>query len=234
MATPPPGASAGWRALSAEVWGTGHEFEAQSARAPRRRGEVASEEDDELFRRAMLELGIRPARSAERAHDGADPDRARAEHAPGPLAASRVDDEADDDAMRRVALASAEAYAPASGSDAEEREGWRRLTSQRGLLRGLRSGAITVEDELDLHGCKREEARRLLSAFLRAKRSEGLGVVRIICGQGHGSRDRAVLREAVPRWVGADHDEDVLRLLSAPTELGGRGALIAFLRRPTR
>ena len=75
------------------------------------------------------------------------------------------------------------------------------------ILRDLRRGRWVVQDELDLHGLNREQARSLLAAFLAEALSEGARCVRIVHGKGLGSPGRlSVLRQLVRGWL-AQRDE---------------------------
>jgi DNA-nicking Smr family endonuclease len=86
-----------------------------------------------------------------------------------------------------------------------------------------------IQDELDLHGCNREEARALLAAFLAASLKHGLRCVRVIHGKGHGSPGReAVLRRLVRGWLA--QKIEVLAYCQAKPQDGGEGAVIVLLR----
>jgi len=99
----------------------------------------------------------------------------------------------------------------------------------REVVRKLRRGHWIVQDRVDLHGLNREEARRLLSAFLRACIKRGLRCVRIIHGKGLRSPNREpVLKGKVQHWL-AQRDE-VLAFCQAPQAQGGSGALLVLLK----
>ncbi|MEO8408267.1 MAG: Smr/MutS family protein, partial [Oxalobacteraceae bacterium] len=55
------------------------------------------------------------------------------------------------------------------------------------VVRKLRKGHWTIQDQLDLHGLRRDAARDALGAFLRSATRRGLRCVRIIHGKGLGS-----------------------------------------------
>jgi DNA-nicking Smr family endonuclease len=99
----------------------------------------------------------------------------------------------------------------------------------RRLMRELRRGRIAIQDELDLHGCTRAEARELLQAFLGDSTRQGYRCVRIVHGKGYGSGpDGPVLKTAVNRWL--RKWESVAAFCPARQCDGGTGALYVLLR----
>ena len=101
----------------------------------------------------------------------------------------------------------------------------------RTVLRDLRRGRWVVQDQLDLHGAKREEARLLLADFLGNALRRGLRCVRIIHGKGLGSPGREpVLKGLVRGWL--MHRQEVLAYCQARAAEGGAGALVALLKSP--
>lgn len=99
----------------------------------------------------------------------------------------------------------------------------------QGVLRDLRRGRWVVQEEIDLHGLNRDEARQLLATFLAACLQHGTRCVRIVHGKGHGSPHKlSILRQLVRGWL-AQRDE-VLAYCQAKPQDGGEGALIALLR----
>lgn len=98
------------------------------------------------------------------------------------------------------------------------------------VLRRLRRGHWVIEDELDLHGLTRDEARERLANFLHACRKRGIRCVRIIHGKGLGSKNKEpVLKHKVRGWL-MQRDE-VLAFAQARPADGGGGAVIVMLRR---
>ena len=97
------------------------------------------------------------------------------------------------------------------------------------LLRDLRRGRWVINNELDLHGATRDEARNLIAEFLDHCRKNDQRVVRIIHGRGLSSPGKiAVLKTLVRGWL-AQRDE-VLAYCQAKPHDGGEGALIALLK----
>jgi DNA-nicking Smr family endonuclease len=97
------------------------------------------------------------------------------------------------------------------------------------VLRRLRRGEWVIQDEIDLHGCRSDEARELLSNFLRETLRRSLRCVRIVHGKGLGSKDRLpVLKGKVRVWL-AQRDEVLAFCQARPAE-GGSGALVVLLK----
>jgi DNA-nicking Smr family endonuclease len=97
------------------------------------------------------------------------------------------------------------------------------------VVRKLRRGVWVLQDELDLHGLRRDEARQRVAEFLRDAARAGLRCVRIVHGKGHGSPGREpVLKAKVKTWL-VQHDA-VLAFTYARAADGGHGALIVLLR----
>ncbi len=99
------------------------------------------------------------------------------------------------------------------------------------LLRRLRSGRFSVQEELDLHGLSRNEARRELLEFVRDCVRRGVSCVRVVHGSGrHSNSGVPVLKESVKRWfrtrVFARH---VVAYTSARPVDGGLGAIYVLL-----
>ena len=97
-------------------------------------------------------------------------------------------------------------------------------------LRRLRRGHWAVQDELDLHGLTRDEARARLVAFLQHCQQRDRRCVRIIHGKGLSSKNNEpVLKQLVRSWL--TQREEVLAFVQARPEEGGGGAVIVLLKR---
>ena len=97
------------------------------------------------------------------------------------------------------------------------------------VLRKLRRGEWVIQDAIDLHGYRTDEARELLAGFLRDAIKRGLRCVRVVHGKGLGSRDRQpVLKGKARVWL-AQRDEVIAFCQARPAE-GGSGALIVLLK----
>ena len=99
----------------------------------------------------------------------------------------------------------------------------------RQVLRKLRSGYWALQDQLDLHGARSDEARMLLVAFLAQAVKRGQRCVLVVHGKGLGSKNREpVLRRRVAGWL-AQRDE-VLAFCQARPVDGGSGAVVILLK----
>lgn len=99
----------------------------------------------------------------------------------------------------------------------------------RSTLRDLRRGRWVVQEQLDLHGANRDEARDLLAGAFADWRKRGIRCVRVIHGKGLGSPGREpVLKKLVAGWL-MNYD-DVLGYCQARVHDGGAGALLVLMR----
>lgn len=99
------------------------------------------------------------------------------------------------------------------------------------VLRDLRRGRWVIQDEIDLHGLNREQARHLVAGFLHTCLHQGKRCVRIVHGKGHGSPFRlSILRQLVRGWLA--QRQEVLAFCQAKPQDGGEGALLVLLRSP--
>jgi len=97
------------------------------------------------------------------------------------------------------------------------------------VLRDLRRGRWVVQDEIDLHGLNREEARLVLAELLAESLRHGKRCVRVIHGKGLRSPHKtSILRQLVRGWLA--QREEVLAYCQAKPQDGGEGALIVLLR----
>ena len=97
------------------------------------------------------------------------------------------------------------------------------------VLRDLRRGRWVIQDEIDLHGLNRDEARLLLAGFLAECLHHGKRCVRVVHGKGLGSPQKtSILRQLVRGWLA--QRQEVLAYCQAKPPDGGEGALIVLLR----
>jgi DNA-nicking Smr family endonuclease len=97
------------------------------------------------------------------------------------------------------------------------------------LLRKLRRGHWAVQDDLDLHGLTRAEARVAVADFLRESVRRARRCVRIVHGKGLGSGNREpVLKGKVRAWLA--QRQEVLAFCQAPATQGGSGAVLVLLK----
>ena len=97
------------------------------------------------------------------------------------------------------------------------------------VLRKLRRGHWVIQDQIDLHGLRSDEARTLLAEFIADCIRRGLRCVRIVHGKGLRSKNREpVLKRKVAAWM-AQRDA-VLAFCEARREDGGGGAVVVLLK----
>jgi DNA-nicking Smr family endonuclease len=97
------------------------------------------------------------------------------------------------------------------------------------VVRKLRKGHWAIQDQLDLHGMRTDEAREALGEFLRKMGRRGLRCVRIIHGKGLGSVNKEpVLKHKVRNWL--VQKDEVLAFCQAKAADGGSGALVVLLK----
>jgi DNA-nicking Smr family endonuclease len=99
-------------------------------------------------------------------------------------------------------------------------------TPDRRTLENLKRGRKRPEARLDLHGMTRDEAFAELSGFIARAQSRNVRVALVITGRS------GVLRDEVPRWLGApDIRPRILGHAEAKPRDGGAGALYVLIRR---
>jgi DNA-nicking Smr family endonuclease len=97
------------------------------------------------------------------------------------------------------------------------------------VVKRLRKRYWPVDDELDLHGLTRDDARRQVDAWLRRANKRGQRCVRIIHGVGYGSAGgEPVLRGVLHSWL--VQTAAVIAFVAANRNDGGNGAVIVLLR----
>jgi len=106
--------------------------------------------------------------------------------------------------------------------------GFRRPGISLDVLANLRKGKWAIQEQLDLHGMRRDEARDAVGAFVRSAAQRGLRCLRVVHGKGHGSPGREpILKSKVQRWLAQKHE--VIAFAQATGPQGGAGALIVLL-----
>lgn len=97
-------------------------------------------------------------------------------------------------------------------------------------LRQVRRGVVCIDHQLDLHGLTREEALDALPGFLSSARNRGRKAVLVITGKGNHSQQEPVLQQAVASWMRESGRNFISEFAPAPSEMGGSGAYVVFLR----
>ena len=101
------------------------------------------------------------------------------------------------------------------------------------ILRKLRRGEYSIQDDLDLHGSTRDEAKAKVEVFLLRAIGDGKRCVLIVHGRGLGSKDHIpVLKNSLVQWF--THRalrKKVLAFATAQPCDGGAGAVYVLLRK---
>jgi DNA-nicking Smr family endonuclease len=113
--------------------------------------------------------------------------------------------------------------------DAEPAVSFLRGSIGQDVLKKLRRNYWPVQDELDLHNKRREEAREAVGDFIQRASKRRLRCVCVIHGRGLGSRGgEPVLRSMVHSWL--EQKDEVIAFCAADTTDGGHGALLVLLK----
>lgn len=97
------------------------------------------------------------------------------------------------------------------------------------VVRKMLKGHWPIQDDLDLHGLRRDAARDGLGEFLRQATRRTLRCVRVIHGKGLGSRSQEpVLKSMVHSWL--VQKDEVIAFCVARRSEGGDGALVVLLQ----
>ncbi len=102
---------------------------------------------------------------------------------------------------------------------------------QKNVLRKLKSGHYSVQNEIDLHGLTIKQARAELNDFLVNAIDHRQLCVRIIHGKGRKLLNKQPrMKPAVNAWL--QSHKSVLAFCSAREMDGGTGAVVVLLRKP--
>jgi DNA-nicking Smr family endonuclease len=105
---------------------------------------------------------------------------------------------------------------------------YRRSEVSAEVVTKLRKGHWAIQQQLDLHGLRRDEAREALGSFIRQAAQNGHRCLRVVHGKGHGSPGKQpVLKAKVQRWLA--QRQEVIAFAQASGPQGGAGALIVLL-----
>lgn len=188
--------------------------EAARLEAERRAAEQRAARERELFARSVGP--VQPLK---------DPGRARLDRPrPEPVPTQR---QRDEQAVLHASLS--DEFDVETLLDTDESLSFRRTGVGPDVVRRLRRGEWVIQQQIDLHGLRRDEAREHLALFLREAVKRGVRCVRVIHGKGNGSPGREpVLKTKVKRWL-VQKDEVIAFTQARPAD-GGAGALIVLLR----
>lgn len=172
-----------------------------------------SNDDDELFRRAMADA--KPIKRDARV----EAPRRR------PRAIARFTREDEARALEESLAADIDDIEASSGQVLR----FHRPSIGRRTMRRLARGNFAVQAEIDLHGMTVEEARPRLAEFIEQAARSGKRCVRVVHGKGKGSGHRGpVLKPSVNRWL--RRWDSVLAFVSTRQVDGGTGAVYVLLR----
>ncbi len=98
------------------------------------------------------------------------------------------------------------------------------------IARHIQRKKRVIHARLDLHGLTQESAHRTAIAFIGTACQRGYKTVLVITGKG--KNGQGLLRNNLPRWLGADSltAQRISGILPAPREFGGDGAFIITLK----
>ncbi|MEO0369549.1 MAG: Smr/MutS family protein [Pseudomonadota bacterium] len=97
------------------------------------------------------------------------------------------------------------------------------------LLKKLRRGDYTIQDELDLHGLIAGEAKRATHEFVNQCAKDKISAIRVIHGKGRNSAGRTpVLKNMLLGWLAKN--QHVLAVVSTPGNDGGTGAVYVLIK----
>jgi DNA-nicking Smr family endonuclease len=184
------------------------------AEAERLRAEQIARREADLFRSSIGQVAPLP-----------DHNRVIAEAPrPSPQARQRL---ADEQAALRESLS--DEFDVASLLETDAALSFTRSGIGPDVVRKLRKGHWTIQDQLDLHGLRRDDAREQVAEFLRRATRRGLRCVRIIHGKGLGSVNKEpVLKSMVHKWL--VQKDEVLVFCQAKAADGGAGAVVVLLK----
>lgn len=99
-------------------------------------------------------------------------------------------------------------------------------------MKQLKSGELTIQSHLDLHGYTKQSAEQALTSFLLNAHALGQRVVLIIHGRGLKSSEGPVLKEHLVWWLTTGRlSHLILAFCSSRPCDGGTGALYVLLKR---
>ena len=101
------------------------------------------------------------------------------------------------------------------------------------LMQKLKKGLFPIQDHVDLHGLKKEEAESVIRDFLLRCYRAGLRCVLVVHGRGLNSKDHIpVLKKRIPLWLSRGPVRKIILAFStARTYDGGTGAIYVLLKR---
>ena len=146
--------------------------------------------------------------------------------APDPPAPIPVQHQLDEQRVLRESLS--DEFDVETLLDVDDAMSFRRPGIGTDVTRRLRAGEWSIQQQLDLHGLRSDEAREALGAFIRTANKQGVRCVRVVHGKGLGSPGKMpVLKTKTQRWL--IQKNEVLAFVQAKPAEGGAGALVVLL-----
>lgn len=146
--------------------------------------------------------------------------------APDPPAPIPVQHQLDEQRVLRESLS--DEFDVETLLDVDDAMSFRRPGIGTDVTRRLRAGEWSIQQQLDLHGMRSDEAREALGAFIRTANKRGVRCVRVVHGKGLGSPGKQpVLKTKTQRWL--IQKNEVLAFVQAKPAEGGAGALVVLL-----
>jgi DNA-nicking Smr family endonuclease len=97
------------------------------------------------------------------------------------------------------------------------------------ILKRLRRGDYSIQDQLDLHGLIASEAKQETHYFINECAKDKISAIRIIHGKGLNSPDKKpVIKSLLVGWL--KKNQHVIAVCSAPSNDGGTGAVYVLLK----
>ena len=98
-------------------------------------------------------------------------------------------------------------------------------------LKRSRQASLKVEESLDLHGMRVEEALDALNTFVIRAFTHNHKTLMVVTGKGkHSPGGQSRMRPAVERWILGKGKRFIRAYAEAPRAHGGRGAFVLYLR----
>lgn len=187
-------------------------------------------DDDDIFEDSMASMGVEPldrerARRARRRRDDAMRSDRR-------LFESAMQDRGGEERRREERRRGERRREERRGGDGRG-SGDRGRRARRPSVRKVRARAkhLRIDEQLDLHRLKSEEAVVRLERFVATSAAAGEHTVLVITGKGvHSPGGRSVLKQRLEEWIRGRGRDHVRAYSEAPRTLGGGGAYVLFLR----
>ena len=122
--------------------------------------------------------------------------------------------------------------------DIKVSEGWGAL--EKNILRKIQKGKLRVSASLDLHGSNVSDSKKLVYDFVNFNSQKGNRILLIITGKGKRLfvedewKGTGILKTKIPVWLTSlALSEKIVWFDHAPSNMGGEGAFIVYLKKLT-